>query len=284
MTVSQQDPIIINDVIHDGDTSSQEDEVYFQKESAKVKHKVLRPINQRGVRSDLLKSELLTPNRQQRDRSPVYEEIHGSRVLNGHGAVTRTSRERSPGRRNRSRSPGRNRSQLNSSPASFIDLNNHRDVSPAPNGGFTMVVKDRTSDTHLLARSQSPHRREPSPYRTVQVTHSGSYLNKQDPSPYRSHSPYRRDKSPLRNNIDSNDINALLRDLDTDGQRGRQPRHKDTSPSRSSSTGRRRDKFPAGYNSLARDQSPYRSRQIEESPQKQRQRDPSPRRREHTVS
>ena len=264
VTVSQQDPIIINDVIHDGDISSQEDEVYFHKESAKVKHKVLRPTHSRGLRSDLLQSELLPPHRQ-RDRSPVYEEISGSRGINAH--VTRSARDRSPGRRvspHRSRSPGHSRAQHNSSPASFIDLNNHRDVSPARNGGFTMMVQDKASDTHLRATSQSPHRREPSPYRTFQVTHTGSYDSHKGgaSSPYRSRSPHQRDQSPSRNSI-----NALLKDLDGDSNRSK----REVSTTQVNGGGKR-----SPYNSSTRDQSPYHLRQREESPRRHQNRSPAP--------
>ena len=258
--MSQQDPIIINDVLHDGDISSQEDEVYFHRESAKVKHKVLRPTHSRGLRSDLMKSELLPPNRQQRDRSPVYEEISASRGINGYSTIPRASRDKSPGRRaspHRSRSPGHSRAQMKSSPVSFIDLNNHREASPARNGGFTMVVQKKTSDTHLRARS--PHRREPSPYRTFQVTHTGSYNpHKRDASPFRSHSPYRRDQSPSRNSINTGEISALLQDLDADSHYA----NEELIPAREMS--------PPSYNSLTRDQSPYRRRQREESPHRQR--------------
>ena len=274
--MSQQDPIIINDVLHDGDISSQEDEVYFHRESAKLKHKVLRPTHSRGLRSDLVKSELLPPNRQQRDRSPVYEEISRSRGINGYNMIPRASRDRSPGRRasaHRSRSPGHSRVQMNSSPASFIDLNNHREASPARTGGFTMVVQNKTSDTHL--RATSPHRREPSPYRSFQVTHTGSYhQHKQDASLHRSHSPYRRDQSPSRNIINTGEISALLQDLDSDSRYN----NKELIP-----TG---EKSPLSYNSLtrpeSRDQSPYRRRQREASPH--RPRDSSPARRSRKVS
>ena len=165
-----------------------------------------------------------------------------------------------PGRRaspHRSRSPGHSRVQMNSSPVSFIDLNNHRDASPARNGGFTMVVQNKTSDTHLRARS--PHRREPSPYRTFQVTHTGSYdPHKRDASPLRSHSPYRRDQSPSRNSINTGEISALLQDLDADSRYA----NKELIPARG--------KSPPSYNSLTWDQSPYRRRQREESPHRQR--------------
>ena len=241
-------------------------------ESSKVKHKVLRPTHSRGLRSDLLKSELPPPNRQQRDRSPVYEEISGSRGINGYSTILRTSRDRSPGCRasaHRSRSPGHSRAQMNSSPASFIDLNNHRDASPARNGGFTMVVQNKTSDTPL--RATSPHRREPSPYRTFQVTHTGSYnSHKQDASPYRSHSPYRRDLSPSRNSINTGEISALLQDLDSDSHYVNKELI---------STG---EKSPPSYNSLTRDQSPYRRRQREASPN--RPGDSSPARRRKVSS
>ncbi len=149
VTVSQQDPVIINDVLHDADTSSLDDDGYHDN-----RHKVLRPHHSRGLRSDLLRRELVASEAR---GSPVYEEIRGRRLVNGHA----DSRSRSPEKHYSPAHTG-----VGGSPSSFVN----RDVSPG-SGGFTMVVQDRQS----RARSLSPNS-ESSSFRTIPQTHIRSQV------------------------------------------------------------------------------------------------------------
>ena len=218
MTVSQQDPVVINDVLHDGDISSQDDDTsHMINHNNRNKHKVYRPTHARGLRTDLLKSELvsvLTPADNKSKRGPVYEEINNAHNRN----VNKTNspaRAQIGGQNNHGFIQGEAspvRQPISGTPVNGYRGHDRNDSSPNRRGGFTMIVQDSpVNNNELRSQSQSPHSmrsqsphntrshsphssRTQSPYNSYSQTmhnpRSRSLSPSKSRSPHRSHSPY----------------------------------------------------------------------------------------------